>query len=118
MPTATDHESDLGTIQRTGQQLGLGLQDITEIIGVNQSTLYRWRHGTAVPRAIVQTRLVQVSELFELLRRLFAGPDLARTWLHEASPASLGGNATPIQVMRAGRIDRVLMVLHSLAAGG
>jgi hypothetical protein len=118
MATATDHEIDLGTLERTGRKVGLELQDIARIIGVDQSTLYRWRTGASVPRPIVRTRLVQFGELFALLRRLFAGPDVARRWLHEARPVSLGGAHTPLDVMRQGRIDRVLLLLHALGAGG
>ena len=118
MPTARTRDLDLGSIERTGKQLHLGLQDIADILGVDQSTLYRWRQGTATPRPLAQTRLVQFAELLELLRRLFAGPDLARRWLHESRPASLGGTDTPLAVMLRGRIDRVLMLLHTLAAGG
>ena len=118
MAIATDSGIDLGALERTGRQLGLGLQDIARIIGVDQSTLYRWRRGMSVPRAVLQTRIIQFAEMFELLRRLFAGPDLARRWIHEAKPESLGGDVTPLDVMRNGRIDRVLLLLHTLSVGG
>jgi hypothetical protein len=118
MPIATGSDLDLGAIERTGKQLHLDLHEIATILGVDQSTLYRWRQGESTPRPLAQTRLVQFAELLELLRRLFAGPDLARRWLHEARPASLGGTDTPLAVMLRGRIDRVLMLLHTLAAGG
>lgn len=117
MTTATVRTPNLASIERTAEQLHLGLQDLADIVGVDQSTLYRWRRGLSTPRAMVAVRLIQVAELFDLLKRLFAGPDLARTWLHEATPVSLGGRATPMDIMRSGRIDRVLLVLHSLAAG-
>jgi len=111
-------EANLTRILRTGEQLKLGLQDLADMIGVDQSTLYRWRQGASSPRGMARSRLAQVVELLELLRRLFAGPDVARTWLHEATPKSLGGRDTPLDVLREGRIDRVLAVLNSLAAGG
>ena len=117
MTTATPRKSGLVSVERTAEQLHLGLQDLADIVGVDQSTLYRWRRGLSTPRAMVAVRLIQVAELFDLLKRLFAGPDPARTWLHEATPVSVGGKATPMDIMRTGRIDRVLLVLHSLAAG-
>jgi hypothetical protein len=52
-----------------------------------------------------------------LLRRPFAGPDLARQWLFDARPTSLGSQATRFQVTRQGRIDCVLLLLHMLASG-
>ncbi|WP_353268091.1 antitoxin Xre/MbcA/ParS toxin-binding domain-containing protein [Gemmatimonas sp.] len=118
MTTATDHELNLEALSKRGEKLGLELQELAGILGVDQSTFYRWRHGQAAPRALAMSRIEQTQELFELLRRLFAGPDLARTWLRTAKPASLGGAATPIDVMLQGRIDRVLAVLHTLASGG
>jgi transcriptional regulator with XRE-family HTH domain len=118
MRATKQKSTDLESLQKTGERLGLGLQDLADIVGVDQSTLYRWRQGTSAPRAIVLTRMEQIGEAFAMLRRLFQGPDLARQWLHESKPASLGGDVTPLEVMRAGRVDRVLMLLHTLAAGG
>ncbi len=90
--------------------------DLAAVIGVDQSTLYRWRHGESVPRPLAVSRLAQLDELVQMLQRLFAGPDLARTWLKTATPEMLGGD-TPLDTMRAGRIDRVLTLLHFLARG-
>lgn len=59
----------------------------------------------------------QFQEMMDLLRRLFDGVDGARTWLKSSHPESLGGDATPLMVLRAGRIDRVLTLLHFLARG-
>lgn len=53
----------------------------------------------------------------QLLQRVFAGPDLAREWLKTAKPEMFGGQRSPIEVMREGRIDRVLTLLHFLARG-
>lgn len=118
MATATDHDLNLEALSVRGEKLGLQLQELASILGVDQSTLYRWRNGQAAPRALALSRIEQAQELFELLRRLFAGPDLARDWLRAATPASLGGSSTPMDVMAKGRIDRVLAVLHTLASGG
>ena len=63
------------------------------------------------------SRLAQIDDLMQLMQRLFAGPDLARDWLKQAQPDALGSQPTPLDVMRAGRIDKVLMVLHFLARG-
>jgi transcriptional regulator with XRE-family HTH domain len=118
MATMASSNINLGAVERSGKQLGLGMQELAEILGVDQSTFYRWREGTSIPRPLARTRLTQFSELAELLRRLFAGPDLARVWLREAKPESLGGTHTPFEVMQEGRIDRVLLLLNRLAAGG
>lgn len=118
MPFATDASLDLDALDAMRSKLDLGWEDLAKMIGVDQSTLFRWRKRESTPRPIYQSRLQQVSELVELLPRIFAGPDLARDWLHNARPESLGGRETPLQVMKRGRIDRVLMILYALARGG
>jgi len=118
MTLTTDARLDLGALDATRGKLQLEWEDLAAILGVDQATLWRWRRREASPRPVYQARLQQVGELVELLQRLFAGPDLARTWLKTATPESLGGERTPLEVMKAGRIDRVLTLLHLLARGG
>jgi transcriptional regulator with XRE-family HTH domain len=117
MAVATQHAVDMDAIERLRERLHLGREDFARIIGVNPSTEWRWRQGLAVPRGLAQSRLVQFTELGTLLKRVFAGPDLAREWLTTARPATLGGRDTPLHVMREGRIDRVLATLDYLARG-
>jgi hypothetical protein len=116
MTTATGRGINLGMLERVRSKLELEWIDLAQIVGVDQSTLYRWRQGESSPRPIAMSRLVQLGELMEMLKRLFAGPDLARQWLKSAKPESLNGD-TPLDVMRKGRIDRVLTLLHLLARG-
>lgn len=117
MALITDAALDLEALDATREKLRLDWEDLAATLGVDQSTLYRWRQRESSPRPIYRSRLEQVSELVELLPRVFAGPDLAREWLHSARPESLGG-ATPLELMRSGRIDRVLLLLYLLARGG
>lgn len=118
MPTIAATCPDVAHLDETRAQLQLGWEDLAAILGVDQATLWRWRHGEAKPRPLALSRMQQFAELTELLRRLFAGPDVAREWLKGATPESLGGTETPLDVLRAGRIDRVLTLLHILARGG
>ncbi|MCU0646478.1 MAG: DUF2384 domain-containing protein [Gemmatimonadaceae bacterium] len=116
--TAVRKDIEFSAYERGARRLALGHQEMADILGVDQSTYWRWRSGSSTPRgAIIRSRLTQFAELLELSRRLFDGPNVARTWLREARPAALGGSTTPLEVMRAGRIDRVLSLLQSLAAG-
>jgi DNA-binding XRE family transcriptional regulator len=117
MPTATGAGLNLNNLDRFRSKLGLEWEDVASIIGVDRTTIYRWRNQEASPRPIARTRIVQLNELMQLLTRTFAGPDLARAWLKEATPDMLGGKATPLDVMRQGRIDRVLTLLQFLARG-
>jgi len=117
MALIVDAALDLDALDATREKLRLDWEDLAATLGVDQSTLYRWRQRESSPRPVYRSRLQQVGELVELLPRVFAGPDLAREWLRAARPESLGG-ATPLELMRGGRIDRVLMLLHLLARGG
>ena len=114
MATATHSNLDIQNLDSLADQLRLEWGDLAAVLGVDQSTLWRWRRGESRPRPLSLSRLAQLGELREMLRRLFAGPDLAREWLQTARPEMLGGSETPLAVMRAGRIDRVLTVLHFL----
>jgi hypothetical protein len=118
MPVTTASGTDMHALDRAHDRLRLSWADVGAIVGVDESTIHRWRSGTSVPRPMARSRLAQLQETLDLLRRVFAGPDLARQWLTEKRPRGLGGTDTPLAVMRAGRIDRVLMLLHFLARGG
>ena len=117
MATLAGSGVNLNSLDRARAKLGLEWDEIAAILGVNRSTVHRWRTHEAAPRPIAWTRIAQLGELMQLLPRIFAGPDLARKWLREARPELLGGKATPLDVMLAGRLDRVLMVLEFLERG-
>lgn len=117
MATTTAVDADLRVLDQAYTRLKLSWADIAAVMGVDESTVHRWRSGTSAPRPMARSRLAQLQETLDFLKRLFAGPDLARAWLTGKRPKSLGGTDTPLDVMRAGRIDRVLTLLHFLARG-
>ena len=117
MPTTLSAGAELRGLARAREKLQLDWDELAAIVGVNRTTLHRWRSGESTPRPIAWTRLTQLDELLEMLTRVFAGPDLARDWLKSARPSSLGGDVTPLEVMKNGRIDRVLGLLQFLARG-
>jgi transcriptional regulator with XRE-family HTH domain len=117
MGTVTGHTVGLNAIEEIKQQLKLTDSEVAAIVGVNTSTLWRWREERVTPRGITRSRLAQLEELRNLLRQVFDGPDLAREWLRSSHPDMLGGRVTPMEVMLEGRIDRVLTVLQFLARG-
>ena len=117
MPTTADAGASLDSLERAREVLQLGLDDVAAIIGVNRSTLHRWTKRESTPRAMAWSKIAQLGDLIHILPRVFAGPDLARAWLTHSHPESLGGRFTPMDVMRAGRIDKVLSLLQFLARG-
>ena len=116
MATTTGAHFDVRSLDRIRDKLNLEWGQLAATIGVDQSTLYRWRQHEAAPRPLALSRIAQLGELMQLLTRVFAGPDLARQWLSTSRPEMLSGK-TPLATMTEGRIDRVLMVLHFLARG-
>lgn len=117
MGTVAGHSVGIHTIDEIKRQLKLTEEELAAVVGVNPSTLWRWRERGVIPRGIVLSRLAQLEELRTLLRQVFDGPDLAREWLRTAHPENLGGRSTPLEVMLEGRIDRVLTVLQFIARG-
>lgn len=45
MTTAAARKPNLASVERTAEPLHLGLQDLADIAGRDQSTRYRWRCG-------------------------------------------------------------------------
>ena len=109
--------ADLTNLNVLHDRLQLEWNEIADIVGVDASTVHRWRKRESRPRPLAWTRIAQIEELLQVLSRIFSGPDLARQWIRTSRPKTLGGNATPLDVMRAGRIDRVLALLQFLGRG-
>lgn len=116
--TGTRIDADVAVLEDVSEKLKLRWSDIAQIIRVDESTVHRWKKGDVAPQPGARSRIAQFRELLELLARTFDGPDLARRWLKEKRPQALGGNVTPLEVMLAGRLDRVVGLLHFLGRGG
>lgn len=117
MPPKIGTEIDIEAVLELGEKLRLSHELVAEILGVNVTTLWRWRRGEVSPRGLSRSRVAQFTELGDMLHMQFAGPDLARNWIKDARPKGLGGDRTPLEVMQQGRIDRVLTLLHFMANG-
>lgn len=117
MPTLTRSAPGVDAVVKIQSRLKLGDAEVADTLGVDQSTYYRWREHQSSPGPMARSRIAQLQDVMELMRGLFPGADLARKWLRTAKPEMLGGDATPIAVMRQGRIDRVLTVLTFVARG-
>ena len=91
MATATGAEIDIGRLERVRSRLELTWEDLAATVGVNPSTLSRWRSRESHPRPMARSRLIQIEELMQMLQRLFAGSDHARDWLKNQRPEMLDG---------------------------
>ena len=97
------------------RDLGLSSETIARALNVDRRTVERWRANQSAPQGSIRARLAELVALHDQLLRMFGGPEAARAWL-EARSLYLGG-FTPIEALRAGRVDRVCVDLDGLAAG-
>ena len=95
--------------------LGLSAQDLASALGISSRTLERWRMGgLAAARSDSSQRL---DHLLQLRNRVFetVREDAVSDWLN--TRRRYLGDLTPIEVIRAGRPDRVLDMLTAIDHG-
>jgi putative toxin-antitoxin system antitoxin component (TIGR02293 family) len=108
-----DTGSSIGKLQR---QLGLSSGELAAPIGVSARTLERWRSGIyVVPQGETKRRLQNLFDLQQQLHDVIADDSETREWL--STRRAFLGNLTPIEVIRAGRADRVQELLTSIEHG-
>ncbi len=97
------------------RDLGLSPEIIARALDVDRRTVERWRANQTVPQGTTRDRLAELLDLRDRLLQMFGTPAAAQEWLRAAS-LYLGG-FTPLEALRAGRLDRVRADLDGLAAG-
>ena len=102
-------------LSRLQQDLGLSDGDLAAALTVSSRSLERWRVGATYPQHEGRARLVQLLALHDDLIAGFGDAEAARTWLR--TPNHYLGQLTPIEVVRAGRLDRVAAALLALESG-
>lgn len=107
----TPHE----VIEQLEVDLGLSSGDLARILDSSPRTIDRWRLGQAYPQNAMRRRLAGLVALHHHLLETFATPGTSRTWLRQTSHF-LGG-LTPLEVLKAGRPDRVEAALEALDSG-
>ena len=95
--------------------LGLSPETIARALDVERRTVERWRSNLNVPQGTTRERLAELLDLRDRLLRMFGDPVAAQDWIRSASLYL--GRLTPLEVLRAGRLDRVRADLDGLAAG-
>ena len=97
------------------RDLGLSPETIARALDVDRRTVERWRSNQTVPHGTTRERLAALLNLRDRLFRMFDSSGAAQEWLRSAS-LYLGG-FTPLEALRAGRLDRVRADLDGLVAG-
>jgi len=95
--------------------LGLGRGELAGALGASARTVERWRSGQTYPQHEARERLAELVAVEAHLVETFDDPESRRAWLRSGNPY-LGG-LTPLEVVRAGRADRVEAALEALDSG-
>jgi hypothetical protein len=102
-------------IARVVSVLGLSERDLATVLDADTRTLSRWRKGTHYPQHDARRRLGALLALADRLTESFTTADAARDWLR--TPSRYLGGLTPLEALRAGRLDRVNLALEALDSG-
>ena len=109
-------ELGLGSaMTRLRDDLGLDERGLAQALGVDRRTLARWSSGETYPQRDARARLQELAALHAYLGAMWRSRHAARRWLHRPSPFL--GHAEPIDLVRAGRLDRVEAALEAINSG-
>ena len=95
--------------------LGLSRGEIANALGASPRTVERWHAGQTYPQHEARERLAELVAVEAHLGETFDDLESRSAWLHSGNPY-LGG-LTPLEVVRAGRVDRVEAALEALDSG-
>lgn len=111
-PVAREHALVvlLESVERWHDMSGCDLKEIALTLGVDESTLHRWRARQSSPSRAGESRLWLLKEIVGEFDEMFGvAPEDGYAWLRTRVPAL--GRKCPLDVLRAGGIERVLALL-------
>lgn len=95
--------------------LGLTTKDLQVILDTTPKNIGRWISEQAYPQHEARRRLAALLAIHRQLAETFTEMEGARDWLR--CPSRYLGGMTPLEAIRAGRIDRAEAALGALDAG-
>lgn len=115
MATATLDVVSGQLMERVKADLGLEDDDLVRALGVDTRTIGRWRGGMH-PQSGARKRLHELEELADRVLEVFgSNREAAKAWLRD--DARYLGGLSPLDALRAGRLDRVAATLEALESG-
>lgn len=87
---------------------------MARVLGVSQRKLSELENDARQPRTETKRRLTEVERLHKALAELMGESDLAG-WMEEPNEAF--DNATPLQVIERGEIDRLWQMIYAVRSG-
>jgi len=100
------------TLQR---DLGLTLKDLQSVLNTTPRNIERWINEQAHPQTKARQQLMDLMNFHRHLEAMFTDWEGAREWL--ISPSRYLGGLTPLEAIRAGRLDRAHAALMALDSG-
>ena len=95
--------------------LGLSAADLQMVLETSPKYIERWASDQAYPQTKARQRLAELMAFHDHLEVMFREWEGARDWLR--APSRYLAGLTPLEVIRAGRADRVREALMALSAG-
>ena len=86
--------------------------DVAKMLGTTPETVSRWSHGRAYPRSSNESLLGDLEYIVERLSDFYSDARTARGWLY--SRHRYFGGARPADLIRQGRIDKVLEAIQTM----
>ena len=102
-------------IQALESDLGLTIKDLQAILDTTSRNINRWVAEEAYPQHEARRRLAALMALRRHLGETFTAMEGARDWLR--CPSRYLSGMTPLEAIRAGRVDRAEAALGALDAG-
>jgi hypothetical protein len=102
----------IGILER---DLGLSMKDLQAVLDTTPRNIERWINEQAHPQTKARQQLVQLMGFHDHLEAVFTDWEGVRAWL--TAPSRYLGGLTPLDAMRAGRLDRARAGLMALDAG-
>jgi hypothetical protein len=85
--------------------------EVANLLGTRPETVSRWNQGRAYPQPGTEKTLLELEYIVDLLADFYE-PNEARQWIF-APQKHLDGRS-PAQLIREGRIDQVMRLVHQL----
>lgn len=104
-----------GAIMDLERDLDIPAETIARALDVDRRTVERWRANRSAPQGKTRERMAELVALHERLITVLGTTELAREWLRTRSLYL--GEFTPMEALKAGRIDRVRADIDGLVAG-
>lgn len=97
------------------RDLGIMSSDLAQSLGVDTRSVDRWATGRVYPQQEGRERLAALLDLAHNVEGFFATPEDAHGWLRDQNRYLSG--LTPLEVIRAGRVDRARAALGVMQWG-